>query len=147
VPANTQATAASLTFTLVGDLQGSVIQDVAGTVHGDVLGTLHGDVQGKLLGGGGSTIGGVGAQVGAVASVTAGVTLAAGAITDAAFTVPAEGTHTGPVGWLRRVYRRFYNRVKRDATTVKVFRNDGTTVDGTQTYTASGSDEDIGAAV
>jgi hypothetical protein len=76
VPANTQATAATLTFTLVGDLQGSVIQDVAGTVHGDVLGTLHGDVQGKLLGGGSSTIGGVGAQVGAVASVTAGVTVA-----------------------------------------------------------------------
>lgn len=72
--------------------------------------------------------------------------LADGAITDAKFTIPAEGTHTGPVGWMRRLYRRFYNRVVRDSSTIKVYRNNGTTVDATSIYTSDNVNEDVAGA-
>lgn len=47
---------------------------------------------------------------------------------------------------LMQVWARLFGRVTRDSDEIKTYRGDGTTVATTQTYTASGSDEDVGAA-
>lgn len=47
---------------------------------------------------------------------------------------------------LMQLWARFFGRVTRDSDEIKTYSGDGTTVATTQTYTASGSDEDVGAA-
>lgn len=95
----------------------------------------------------GNLSGSVGSVTGAVGSVTAGVNLADGAITDAKFTIPTlTSPASGPVGMLVQLWRRFFKKVTRDSDEIKTYADNGSTVVTTQTYTASGSDEDVGAA-
>jgi len=94
------------------------------------------DIQGRLPA----------ALVGGRMDASAGA-LAAGVITDAAFTVPTlTGPATGVVGFIAQLNRRFFGKSTRDATTIKTYAADGTTVLTTQAYTASGSDETVEAA-
>lgn len=73
--------------------------------------------------------------------------LAAGVITDAAFTVPSlTGPASGVVGYIAMLHRRFFGKSTRDATTIKTYADNGSTVLTTQSYTASGADEAVQAA-
>jgi hypothetical protein len=59
--------------------------------------------------------------------------------------------HTGPasslLGKIAALYARFFNRVVRTPTTIATYRDDGTTVATTQTYTSADPDnDDVGAA-
>lgn len=94
VDANTQATAASLTFGLVGNVTGNLsgsvgsvtgavgsVTGAVGSVAGNVSGSVVGDVQGKVLGGGSSTITGSGVQASSVVGSVGSVTGAVGSVT------------------------------------------------------------------
>lgn len=81
------------------------------------------------------------------AAVGSAMTLADGAITDAKFTIPSlTGPASGPVGFITQVWRRFFKRVTKSSTQIKTYADDATTVVTTQSYTSSGSDDDVGAA-
>lgn len=47
---------------------------------------------------------------------------------------------------MMQLWARFFGRAKKDATTIKTYRVDGTTVATTQTYTSTGGVDDVGAA-
>jgi hypothetical protein len=73
--------------------------------------------------------------------------VAAGGISDASFTVPSlVSPATGPVGYIFQLWRRFFKKVHKDATTLKTYADDSTTIITTQTYTSAGGVDDVGAA-
>jgi len=71
------------------------------------------------------------------AAVGSAMSLPDGHLTDAKFAAD---------GWVSRLYRRFFGRVRKDATTIKVYAADGTTVLTTQAYTSANGVDDLGAA-
>jgi len=57
-----------------------------------------------------------------------------------------DGVATTVLGKLMQVWGAFFYRHKKDATTIKTYRADGTTVNTTQTYTSVTGVDDVGAA-
>ena len=73
--------------------------------------------------------------------------LLAGAISDASFTVPSlTAPATGPVGYIFQLWRRFFKKTVKDATTIKNYADNGTTVVTSQTYSSVAGTDTIGSA-
>jgi|SRR5882672_444565 len=76
--------------------------------------------------------------------------VAAGAITDAAFTVPADaaGPATGILGMVQQLFQRFFGKSIRSKTgnTIKTYLSDGTTVRTTQATVSNASLDEVDAA-
>lgn len=82
----------------------------------------------------------------AIAADKTGYKLASDGLDQIAATVPNDGGTTFPQR-LMRLWGRFFGRHTKDATQIKTYRSDGTTVATTQDYTVSGDDEEVEAAV
>lgn len=83
------------------------------------------------------------------AAVGSAMTLAAASISDATFSVPADGTGqaTGMLSMLLWLYQRFFGRVVRDknAGTIDTYQANGTTVRTNQVVTSTGASDEVGA--
>ena len=116
--------------------------NITGTWTGNIVGTLStlttytGDT--PQTGDSFARIGAAGVGLTSVALVATGLN----AITA---TDPGGVATTFPQ-MLVQVWRRFFKRVTRSSTQIKTYADDATTVRTTQTYTSSGSDDDVGAA-
>jgi hypothetical protein len=80
-----------------------------------------------------------------VVSDKSGFSLASTGLDSIAVTAPS-GPATNFRQMVVQTWRRFFKRATKDATNIKTYADDGTTVVTTQAYTSSGSDDDVGAA-
>lgn len=87
------------------------------------------------------------ANVTTVGSVTTktGYALASNGLDSISTTAPS-GVASNFREMLVAVWRRFFKRTTKDSDEIKTYADNGTSVLTTQTYTVSGSDEDVGAA-
>lgn len=134
----------NITGNITGNLSGSV-GSVTGNVGGNVTGNVGGDVQGNVDGSVASVTGAVGSVTGNVGgNVTGSVgSLAAQAKTDVnaevldvlntdTFAEPGQEAPGATVTLVKKIgylYKFLRNKITQDATTLKVFADDGTTVD------------------
>lgn len=97
--------------------------------------SVAGDLGGKVLGGGGGVISGTGARV----------QVAADGLDIVSTTAPA-GVAANFREMLIQVWRRFFKRTTRDASAIKTYADNGTTILTTQAYTSADPNEDVGGA-
>lgn len=90
-----------------------------------------------------TTVGAAGAGLTAIPKT--GYKLASDGLDAIAVTAPSGVAATFP-GMVVQLWRRFFKRVTKDATQIKTYADDGATVVTTQSYTSSGSNDDVGAA-
>jgi hypothetical protein len=76
------------------------------------------------------------------------MSLATNAIDDTKFvaTLNPTGLATGPIAMIVQLWRRFFKKIVKDATTIKTYKDDAATVVSTSNYTSAAGTDTIDAA-
>lgn len=117
--------------------------DVGGTLNADLIGSITGDITGTITGIAGITFP---TNFGSFAINGSGqVKLASDGLDSISTTAPT-GVASNFREMLVQTWRRFFKKTVRDATTIKTYADNGTTVLTTQSYTSVDPDDNVGAA-